>query len=100
MTNSGHMISVPMEDQVRSFDNDRGPYHLKTTAYYWAVRTPQNFYTSVTDEVESRPRPLGAPEYRIFGSSDVVVYNRATIRGLRLLLDAIEKELDEKEDTE
>ena len=93
MTNSGHLISVPVEDRMQSL-YDAGTL-LKTTTYYWAVRTPQNFYTSVTDEVESPPRPRGTPEYRIFGSSDVVVYDRATIRGLRLLLDAIEKELDE-----
>lgn len=94
MSDSGKMISVPMEAQKWN-ENYPGSY-LKTTAYYWAVRMPQNFYTSVMDEVESPPRVLDPePIYRIFGSSDVVVYDRATIRGLRLLLDAIEKDMDE-----
>lgn len=79
--------NVDPEDGV----TERGEDH------YWAVKPPEDTWGVVladgTDQ-GARTLPTG---YHIMGSSDVQVYNKETLQGLRELLDRIEEDLGESE---
>lgn len=59
--------------------------------YFWAVKPPSDTYEYPK---EGRTGSFDFP-YRIMGSPEVTVDNKETIQGLRALLDAIEKDMDE-----
>ena len=83
-------VAVEYEDATPGNTIDRG------TEHFWAVQPPQDTGSYITEDgVEHTYSVLGPVGFRLMGSHDVVVYNKQSVQGLRMLLDAVEKELDE-----
>lgn len=81
-------VAVEYEDATPGDTIERG------TEHFWAVRPPRDTGSYTLDDGVERQFTVFEPGFRLMGSSEVVVYNKQTIQGLRLLLNAIEEEMD------
>lgn len=62
---------------------------------FWAVKIPSDKSGYIDKDGAYKDYSFAPSEaWRILGSFDVVVYDKQTIQGLRLLLNAIEEDLD------
>lgn len=82
------------------FDEMNEEYHTKCIDVWHAVQPPAGACVMTNLKTGNR---VGGEEsvgqyWRIQGSNDIVIYEQSDIDGLRKLLDAIEEELNNKEE--